>query len=258
MINRRRFVGASAAGFTMFAAGTHLTSAETSSSDLPFQNASFIRTDLSATPVAEATAVASPVAVESPLDTPIELTGYLIGDPDAPHTLSLFADYRCPHCRRYHKDLEPTVLDEYVAAGKFNLELIDFTVVGIPSFEALSDDSMESVQAAEAAAAAAEQGKFLEYREWLYTGPDVLSVGDFSDENLIAAAVELGLDEEQFSATLTEGIYEQDVIDSFVLAFQLGVPGTPTMTFDRGEPFNVADGDLEGLKAILDEKLAGA
>lgn len=257
MFNRRKFVGASAAGITTVLAGTRLVAAETTVFDLPFQNASFIRTDLSATPVP--VAVASPDATPmSPLDTPIEITGYLIGDPDAPHTLSLFADYRCPHCRRFHKDLEPTVLDEYVAAGKFNLELIDFTVVGIPSFEALSDDSMESVQAAEAAAAAAEQGEFLGYREWLYTGPDVLSGGDFSDENLIAGAVELGLDEEQFSATLTEGVYEQDVIDSFVLAVQLGVPGTPSMTFDRGEPFNVADGDLKGLKAILDEKLSGA
>lgn len=256
MINRRTFVGASAASLAAVAAGVRITAAETTTSDLPFQNASFIRTDFSATPVpaVEATPDATPV---NPLDTPIELTGYLIGDPEAPHTLTLFADYRCPHCRLFHHDLEPIVLDEYVATGKLNLELIDFTVVGVPSFEALTDDSMESVQAAEAAAAAAEQGMFLDYREWLYSGPDALSAGDFSDENLIAAAVELGIEESQFTATLTEGIYEQDIVNSFVLSLQLGIPGTPTMTMDRGEPFNVTDGDVDGLRAILDERLGG-
>ncbi|MCA9832358.1 MAG: thioredoxin domain-containing protein [Thermomicrobiales bacterium] len=248
MINRRTFLAATSLGTTGLLAGRHLVSAQTpeSTTAIPFQNASFIRTDLTATPV--------PVVGTPTYDVdPVELTGYMLGS--AEHTLTLFSDYRCPHCRLFHHEVEPQLLADYIATGKLQLELIDMTVVGVPSFAELTDDSLESVQAAEAAAAAAEQGKFLEYREWLFTGPDVLSVGDFVDENLVQGAVETGLDEEQFATTLADGIYEQDIVRSVTLALQLGVPGTPTFTLDRTNPFQIADGDYDGLKAILDDFL---
>lgn len=246
MINRRAFLSASILGTAGILGGARVISAQTSAGDLPFQNASFIRTDFNATPVP---VIGTPTySVES-----VEMRGYLFGE--AEHTLTLFADYRCPHCRYFHHEVEPSLLADYVETGKLQLELIDMTVVGVPSFTALTDDSLESVQAAEAAAAAAEQGKFLEYREWLYAGPDTLSIGDFVDENLIKGADEVGLDVEQFTATLANGVYEQDIVASVMLGLQLGVPGTPTMTLDRTNPFQIADGDYDGLKAILDEFL---
>lgn len=251
MINRRNLVGASAVGITILGSRVANAAAQDTIFELPFENASFIRTVSDSTP--EATPDASPVAD----DEPIVMTGYVIGDSATARTLSVFADYRCPHCRMFHVDIEPKLLSEYVATGKLNLELIDFPVVGLTSYDDISDDSMESVQAAEAAAAAAEQGLFLEYREWLYSGPVMLEAGDFADANLIAAAAELGADEMQFSEALKSGSYEPAVAESFLLAMQLGVPGTPSMTLDRGEPFGVSDGAYDDLKAILDEYLEG-
>ena len=249
VINRRTFLGASTVGAATILAGQRAYAATpVATPTVQFQNASFIRSDLSATPVAVPVLATPAIPAEQ-----IELTGYLLGE--AEHTLTLFADYRCPHCRVFHREVEPGLLADYVDTGKLQLELIDLTVVGVRSLDDLFDDTQESVQAAEAAAAAAEQNGFLAYREWLYNGPDMLMEGDFSDERLIAAAAELGLDDALFASTLTEGVYEQDIIASVYLALQLGVPGTPTLTFDRGEPFQIADGDYKGLQEILDDLL---
>ena len=245
MINRRSFLAATTAGMAAAALGTLPGSAQLAEENLPLQNASFIISDAAATPIASP--AASPV--------PTGLRGYILGDVDAPNTLQLFADYRCPHCRVFSQEIEPLVIEEYVQSGRMNLEFVDFTVIGVPSFEALSDDSIESVQAAEAAACAAEQNAYLAYRDWLFSGPSRTENGDFSNENLVAAAKTLGLDVDRFSTSLLEGVYEQSMIDSFVLAVERGVQGTPALILNGSEPFYVPQDGFQGLKAILDAEL---
>jgi protein-disulfide isomerase len=142
-----------------------------------------------------------------------------------------------------------------VQTGRLNLEFLDFTVVGVPSLDALTDDSLESVQAAEAAACAAEQDAYLAYRDWLFEGPSRLSNGDFSDDNLINASAELGLDVDQFSASLQAGVYEQGIIESLMTGLDRGVQGTPAMRLNGGEPFYVPQDGFDGLRRLLDEEL---
>jgi protein-disulfide isomerase len=213
-------------------------------SDLNVQNASTVQSG-GATPVASPEA--SPVA-------DADLTGYIVGDPNAPITLQIYADYQCPHCRNFFNNVEPQLVDDYVRTGQVKLELLDFTVVGVPSLNALPDDSLESVQAAEAAMCAAEQDAFIEYYQTLFTGEVKPNSGAFSDDNLKAFAADLGLDTDQFDECLDTGKYEDAVIAFVHLGIDRGVRGTPSLSINGGEIFSV--GDYNELQEILDEELA--
>lgn len=250
MINRRNLVAASAATVAAVSIATRSGAAQLSETDLPLQNASFIVSANSATP--ESSPAATPMATPH-MST--DVTGYVLGDPDAAHTLTVYADYRCPHCRNFSKEIEPQIIEEYVETGKLNIEFLDFTVIGVPSFDDLDDDSIESVQAAEAAACAAEQDAYLAYRDWLFDGPTRTSEGDFADDNLIAAADALGLDVDQFSESLSTGKYEQAIMSSVSFGLDHGVQGTPAMTLDGGEAFYLPENGFEGLKEMLDSLL---
>lgn len=105
-------------------------------------------------------------------------------DPEAPITLQIYADYQCPHCRAFFNNVEPQLFDNYVRKGQAKLELLDFTVVGVPGLEDLQDDSLESVQAAEAAMRADKQDAL--YYQTLFTGEMEPNSGAFSDVNLKA------------------------------------------------------------------------
>lgn len=251
MINRRTLIAVSSASVATAAIGSRIAMAQDDEPELHLLNASFIL-DLSEEPEASPTATDATPTVELDLE---DLHGYILGDPDAPNTLKLFSDYRCPHCRVFHTDIEPGLIEDFVSTGRMNIELFDFTVVGVPDFDSLGDDTIESVQAAEASACAAEQGEYLAYRDWLFEGESRTNEGDFSDDNLIAAAEELGLDADQFATSLLDGVYENGVIAMVAYGLQHGVQGTPTMILNDGEPFFVPAGGYEDLKDQLEEEL---
>lgn len=67
--------------------------------DLAFVNPSAVRPE--ATSAVDAShSPATPEGEPAP-------RGALLGDPDAPVTLKIYADYQCPHCRAFHRDIEP-------------------------------------------------------------------------------------------------------------------------------------------------------
>lgn len=191
-------------------------------STIPFTNSSAVT-------ASDATPEASPIATP---EGDVDMHGGLLGEPDAPVTLTIYADYQCPHCRSFHAELEPLLVEDLVLTGDARLEFVDFPVIGISSVQELSDDTKESVQAAEATMCAAEQDAFMEYREALYAGPLEPNSGALSDENLARIADELGLDSDALAACLESGTYEHAVIAGMRGGLELGVQGTPTMVLN--------------------------
>jgi protein-disulfide isomerase len=113
--------------------------------------------------------------------------------------------------------VEPKLVDKYVEDGTLRLEWRDFPYLG-----------QESVNAALAARAAQDQGKFWEYHDLLYENQP----GGFSDERLIELARETGLDVERFEEDLASGRFEQAVAEDFQEGQQMGVTGTPTFVIN--------------------------
>lgn len=117
--------------------------------------------------------------------------------------------------------MAPELIDRYVEDGTLRVEWRDFPYLG-----------QESLNAALAARAAQEQGKFWEYRDLLYENQGPRNSGAFSDEKLIGLAREANLDVDQFEESLTSGKHELVVNEVFREAQDAGIQGTPSFTIN--------------------------
>jgi protein-disulfide isomerase len=113
--------------------------------------------------------------------------------------------------------VSPKLIDKYVESGTLRLEWRDFPYQG-----------QESVDAALAARAAQEQGKFWEYHNLLYETQDQ----GYSEERLVTLADEVGLDVEEFRSSLESGENEAVVGEDFREGQERGVSGTPTFVIN--------------------------
>ncbi len=86
----------------------------------------------------------------------------------------------------------------------------------------------ESVNAAVAARAAQEQGKFWEYHDLLYE----TQYAGFSHDRLLELAREVGLDVEEFESDFRSGRHEPVVREDFLEAQRRGIAGTPTFVIN--------------------------
>ncbi len=128
------------------------------------------------------------------------------------------------------------MVEEYVEDGTLRIEWRDFPYLG-----------QESVDAAVAARAAQEQGRFWEYHDLLYQS----QLGGFSGEKLVSLADEAGLDADRFEADLAApGRYEQAVASDFSEGQQRGIAGTPTFVINGrvlagAQPLEVFRSEIE-------------
>jgi hypothetical protein len=114
--------------------------------------------------------------------------------------------------------------------------------------------------AAEAAAAAAAQGKFWPYHDRLWA-----SFGKLTRPDLEAHAEAVGLDLAKFRAALDEHRHRNAILAEAATAEAFGVEGTPTM-FINGQPVvgsreqadfeRIVDAHLESAKSVIAKGLA--
>jgi protein-disulfide isomerase len=151
--------------------------------------------------------------------------GLTMGDPNAKVTVIEFADFQCPYCGVYWKQLEPTIVENYVNSGKIQYIYHPFSFLGSGSWD-------ESVKASEAAYCANDQGKFWEYRSMLYANQNGENKGAFSQANLIAFAEVIKLDNKTFKQCLSDGIHNAEVTASTKAASDYGATFTPSFLVD--------------------------
>ena len=87
----------------------------------------------------------------------------------------------------------------------------------------------ESVWAAAASECAAEQGRFWDYHDVLFTHTAGRNRGVFTKPNLKQYAAEVGLDRGAFGTCVDDGRYEDWVRAQTELGHQQGVTSTPTL-----------------------------
>lgn len=113
---------------------------------------------------------------------PITSNDFVLGNPEAKVALVVYEDFQCPFCDRFVQDSEKNIRDTYLKDGTVKLVYRDFAFLG-----------PESSKASEAARCAAEQGKFWEYHDYLYSHQNGENRGAFANANLKAFAKELKL-----------------------------------------------------------------
>lgn len=167
-----------------------------------------------------------------------------VGKVDAPVTMVMYSDYRCPFCAKFSRDTEPELLRRYVEPGVLRIEWRDLPIFG-----------EESLVAARAGRAAAEQGKFWEFNHALYAASPETGHPDLTPKALRGFAREAGVaDLDRFAAALNETRFDAQIKADANEATALGVSSTPTFIIN-GEPVLGAQ-PLEAFTSVIDEAAA--
>jgi protein-disulfide isomerase len=149
---------------------------------------------------------------ESALTLPVsEDRDHIQGPPEAAVTLVEYGDYECPYCGAAY----PIIKEVQERMG----ERLRFVFRNFP----ITTSHTHAEQAAEAAEAAAAQGRFWEMHDLLYENQQRLG-----DEDLRAYAGQLGLEVEPFDQELAEHVHAPRVREDFMSGVRSGVNGTPT------------------------------
>jgi len=133
------------------------------------------------------------------------------GRPDAPGTLVQYGGYECPYCGAAY-----SIIKEVQARMG---ERLRFVFRNFP----ITTVHPHAERAAEAAEAAASQGKFWQMHDLLYENQRNLR-----DEDLRVYAEQLGLEVELFDTELTQHVHAERIHEDFMSGVRSGVNGTPT------------------------------
>ena len=141
--------------------------------------------------------------------------GFTVGSPDAPVTVVQFSSYYCSFCKTFSDHTEKDFIAEYVDTGK-----VYYRYVNVPSGDEVSQ------RVSEASYCAADQNRFFEYKDLLYTYAG--SAEGFSQENLVNYANTIGMDQDAFQACLDADTFADAYLDDINFADSVGLKGTPS------------------------------
>ena len=155
------------------------------------------------------------------------------GNPDATITLIEFSDYQCPFCARHARDTFAQIDKAFVSTGKIRYVFRNFPIEGIHPL---------AFRAHEAAACAAEQGKFWEMHARLFANPKALNA-----EDLPKHAETIGLEMSQFRMCFDSRRLSARIRQDIAEGRALGVNGTPMFFLGMTEP---KDGKVKPLRML--------
>lgn len=153
------------------------------------------------------------ILLRTPKSTQSE--GFTIGNPDAPVKVTQFSSYYCGYCKSFSENIEPRFIRDYVEPG-----LVYYRYVN------LAGDSEASQLAAIASYCAADQNRFFDYKDMLYTYN--AAQDGFSPDNLIKYANLIGLENNIFETCLNGNEFLDAYQQDLELAQDIGVNGTPS------------------------------
>lgn len=138
-------------------------------------------------------------------------TSAIKGNKNAPVTVVEFSDFQCPYCAKF----APTI-DEVLKAYPNDVKFVykDFPL----SFH------KQAQNAAKAARAAGEQGKFWEMHDLIFKNFSTMNEDMFKE-----FAAKLNLDSNKFLADFNSNKYDALIQQDINLGRQSGVTGTPTL-----------------------------
>jgi protein-disulfide isomerase len=168
----------------------------------------------------------------------VGVADHVAGPDDAPVTLVEYGDFECPYCGMAYPIVKSI---QRQMGNRLRLVFRHFP---------LSESHPHAEHAAEAAEAAATQGKFWGMHDMLYEHQDRLG-----DRDLVRYAEALGLDAASVAQALEAGTFAERVRKDFRSGVRSGVNGTPTF-FINGQRYDGPWTDeatfLQALRATAD------
>jgi len=158
------------------------------------------------------------------------VSGYMLGRPDAPVTMVEFTDLQCPFCNRFATATFDQLKKDYIDTGKVRFISRDFPL----------DFHPQAIPAAKASRCAGDQGKFWELRMSLVKNASALSPVFITQQ-----ATALQLDMKQFDACIKGNQYDAAINKDMTEGAGFSVNGTPTFFVGK----TTAQG-FEGLRIV--------
>lgn len=199
---------------------------------------------------ATANATQAPVISITPMAINTQVNGVHLGDPNAPVKVDVYADFRCSACRYYTLNDESKIIQTYVDTGKVYYTYYSFIIIDG------SDGTDASYRAANAAMCAADQGRFWDYHDILYTNQVTEDASLFTDERLVSMAQNLNLDMTAFNQCYQAKKYASDINNDTSQAHSLGLTYTPSILVD-GTLVQVQQSFFDDISTAIEAALAG-
>jgi protein-disulfide isomerase len=147
------------------------------------------------------------------VDTLGNLHAPTLGQAEAPESMVVFTDYRCPHCQAFEEKVMPE-LERLIASGALSLTVVPIGMLG-----------EDSELTAAGALCAARQGElaFVSVHKALFELPGV------NREALVELAEKHGVGSQPLRECLEKGSSTIEVEHNTRQAKEIGIRGTPTV-----------------------------
>lgn len=166
------------------------------------------------------------------------------GPADAPITIVKAYDFDCPYCQMANDPMKQLVKDY---AGKVRVVFKNFVI-----------HPQSANTAHMAACAAAEQGKFVAFKDVFWVKGfkayrDSRDASKMGEDNMVAIATEVGLNVDKFKADLKGDKCKQLIERDMQELSKFGTNATPSF-YINGQPFQ-ASLEAAAFKQVIDQKL---
>lgn len=158
-------------------------------------------------------------------------------DANASVTVTEFGDLQCPSCRGAQELIVKPLIAKY--GKQISFEYAQFPLQAIHPYAMI---------AAEASECAADQGKFWEFIDLVFTNQTSLS-----PDALNEWATQLGLDMDPFGRCVKSHIKRPGIIAEYNAGKELGVSGTPTFLVNGKR----VESTVAAISAAIDEAKSG-
>jgi protein-disulfide isomerase len=153
---------------------------------------------------------------------PVIQNASALGSDSANITIVEFGDYKCQYCARFHRETSNQIMDNYVNTGQAKFLFKDF-VINDRAFD------KGSTLASRASYCAADQGKYWQYHDEVYSNSEGENSGWVTKNSLMEFAKNVQIpDLMKFSECLDSQKYNDVVTQNNQLAKSLGIDSTPT------------------------------
>jgi formate-nitrite transporter family protein len=152
-------------------------------------------------------------------------TDHIAGNPQASVTIVEYSDFQCPACGYFF-----SIIEQLMTKKSDQIRLI-YRHFPLKTLHANAE------AAAEASEAAAQQGKFWEMHDLLFTKQADWTAEKNPRDKFIGYAESLGLDKTKFTADLKSAAVLDKINNDLAGAYQIGLDSTPTL-FINGDKIN--------------------
>jgi protein-disulfide isomerase len=154
----------------------------------------------------------------------------LVFNPELTNQVDIWEDFQCPACRSFTA-VNNEYIKKIILEKKAKVVYHPLTFIG----ERSSNGVNESIIAANAAACAMDEGKFLEMHELIYQNQGAENTGRYSKEFMIMLGIQAGLSSAKYQDCVSNGKYDDWTKASASYAAVKNVNSTPTVSVNGKE-----------------------